>query len=85
MAKPRDRARLKITEAGARFAASDLGLIVGPAGIANVPAAGSTGDTLFVVTSLAHSTTVTQGTEIAVIRVVTVEGRTIEAAHSCGN
>ena len=74
----------KVVDAGARFAESELGLVVEPGGIAKVPAAGSTGDTLFLVTSLAHSTGVKQGTVVARVRVVTVEGHTIESVIRAG-
>ena len=75
---------LKVIEAGARFAESELGLVVDPGGIAKVPAAASTGDTLFLVTSLAHSTAVKQGTVVARVRVVTVDGRKIESVIRAG-
>lgn len=74
----------KVTDAGARFAESELGLVVEPGGIAKVPAAASNGDTLLLVTSLAHSTGVKQETVVARVRVRTVEGRTIQSVIRAG-
>ncbi len=72
-----------IEQNGVRFNRNELGLVVEPGNVANVPAA-AIGDQILVVTSLAHSVPVTQDTIVARLRLKTADARTIELPIRAG-
>ena len=72
-----------VEQNGVRFNRNDLRLVVEPGKVANLPAA-ATGDQILIVTSLAHSVPVTQGTIVARLRLKTADARTIELPIRAG-
>jgi hypothetical protein len=69
---------------GVNFAAGDLGLTVAPGQTATLLGATGVGDELALVTSLANSVVIKQGTPVARLRVFTNDGRTIERELRAG-
>jgi hypothetical protein len=69
---------------GVEFASSDLTLEIKPNETVNVQGLTGTGDTLALVTSLANSGQIKQGTTIARLRIMTGDGHTIERELQAG-
>jgi hypothetical protein len=69
---------------GVNFAAGDLGLTIAPGQTATLLGANGAGDNLALVTSLANSVIIKQGTTVARLRVFTNDGRTIERGLRAG-
>jgi hypothetical protein len=73
-----------IERQGVRFAAKDLARELRPGEVVNLRAAGATGDTLALVTSLANSVALAQGSAVARVRVLTSDARIIERELRAG-
>ena len=69
---------------GARFAKGELQLVLEPGKSASLTTVGAKGDRLLIVTSLAHSVAVAQGTVVARVHVVPSEGQEIELPLRAG-
>src|SRR5712692_4590859 len=69
---------------GISFAAADLGLTVEPDKVVTLRGANGAGDTLALVTSLANSVAIKQGTTVARLRVWTTDGRIVELSLRAG-
>ncbi|MFL6211179.1 MAG: hypothetical protein ACJ74W_20185 [Pyrinomonadaceae bacterium] len=73
-----------IARDGVNFAADDLGLTIAPGQTATLLGANGVGDGLSLVTSLANSVVIKQGTTVARLRVFTNDGRSIERELRAG-
>ena len=67
-----------VVHGGVPFAGRDLRIDLKPGEIVSVGGGGAMGNTIMVVTSLANSTTLAQGTAVARLRIYTTKGHIIE-------